>query len=77
MPGINWPRPSLPWPPNGYEEARRLAESAQVDAELAEAKAEAEIVRRAADQLWKKSEVPATKAERESREPLTPGAEKE
>ena len=60
-----------------YEEARRLAESAQVDAELAEAKAEAEIVRRAADQLWKKSEVPATKAERESREPLTPGAEKE
>ena len=60
-----------------YEEARRLAESAQVDAELAEAKAEAEIVRRAADQLWKKSEVPPTKAERESREPLTPGAEKE
>jgi hypothetical protein len=60
-----------------YEEARRLAESAQVDAELAEAKAEAEIVRRAADQLWKKSEVPPTKAERESREPISQGAEKE
>jgi uncharacterized protein DUF4398 len=60
-----------------YDEARRLAESAQVDAELAEAKAEAEIVRRAADQLWKKSEVPATQAEIESRKPITQKAEKE
>ena len=60
-----------------YDEARRLAESAEVDAELAEAKAEAEIVRRAADQLWKKSEVPATKAEIESRKPLTQRSEKE
>src|SRR5687767_9571381 len=34
-----------------YEEARRLAEIAQVEAELAEAKAEAEITRRAADAL--------------------------
>ncbi|MGE5057731.1 MAG: DUF4398 domain-containing protein, partial [Betaproteobacteria bacterium] len=31
-----------------YDEARRLAESAQVDAELAEAKAETAILRRAA-----------------------------
>ncbi len=60
-----------------YDEARRLAEGAQVDAELAEAKAEAEVVRRAADQLWKKSEVPPTRAELESRTPVTPGAEKE
>lgn len=60
-----------------YDEARRLAESAQVDAELAEAKAEAEIVRLAADQLWKKSEIPPTKAEIESRKPITQGGEKE
>jgi hypothetical protein len=60
-----------------YDDARRLAESAQVDAELAEAKAEAEIVRLAADQLWKKSEVPPTKAEIESRKPITQGAKKE
>jgi hypothetical protein len=60
-----------------YEEARRLAESAQVDAELALAKAETEILRRAVDQVWKKSEVPPTQAELESRNPLSQGAEKE
>ena len=34
-----------------YDEARRLAESAYVDAELAEVQAEATIMRRAADRL--------------------------
>src|SRR6266545_2045454 len=34
-----------------YEDGRRLAESAQVEAELATAKAEAELTRRAADGL--------------------------
>jgi hypothetical protein len=38
-----------------YEEARRFAESAQVDAELAEAKAEAEITRQAAQELRRAS----------------------
>jgi Skp family chaperone for outer membrane proteins len=60
-----------------YNEARRFAESAQVDAELAEAKAEAEIMRRAADQALRKGDAPATKAELESREPLSQGSPKE
>ena len=54
-----------------YTEARRLAESAQVDAELAEAKAETTVMRRAADQVLRRSDGPPTEAERESRKPLT------
>lgn len=53
-----------------YTEARRLAESAQVDAELAEAKAETTVVRRAADQILRRADRPPTEAERESRKPL-------
>ena len=52
-----------------YTEARRLAESAQVDAELAEAKAETAVMRRAADQILRR-DTPPTEAERESRKPL-------
>jgi len=53
-----------------YDDARRFAESAQVDAELAQAKAEAAIFRRAADEVLKKGGAPATYPERESRKPL-------
>jgi Domain of unknown function (DUF4398) len=64
-----------------YEEARRLAESAQVDAELAQAKADAEVMRRAADQVLRKGDpkgdLPPTEAERESRRPLNSPPEKE
>ena len=60
-----------------YNEARRFAESAQVDAELAEAKAEAEVMRRAADQVLRKGDAPPTKAELESREPLPQVSPKE
>ena len=60
-----------------YDDARRLAESAEVDAELAQAKAEAEVMRRAADQILKKADVPPTAAERESRKPLSDPAAKE
>lgn len=60
-----------------YDEARRLAESAQVDAELAEAKAETAILRRAADQILRKGDAPPTEAERESRKPLTESPGKE
>jgi len=52
-----------------YTEARRLAESAQVEAELAEAKAESAVMRRAADQILRR-DTPPTEAERESRKPL-------
>ena len=54
-----------------YDDARRLAESAQVDAELAEAKSEAEIVRRAADDVQRRVDALQSEAERESRKPLT------
>lgn len=54
-----------------YTEARRLAASAQVDAELAEAKAETTVMRRAADQILRGAYKPPTEAERESRKPLT------
>jgi uncharacterized protein DUF4398 len=53
-----------------YTEARRFAESAQVDAELAEAKAETAVMRRAADQILRRGDAPPTEAERESRKPL-------
>ena len=53
-----------------YTEARRLAQSAQVDAELAEAKAETTVMRRAADQILRGADKPPTEAERESRKPL-------
>jgi hypothetical protein len=53
-----------------YEDARRLAESAQVDAELAEAQAEARILRRAADRLDGRDDMPPTEAERDSRQPV-------
>jgi hypothetical protein len=54
-----------------YDDARRLAESAQVDAELAEAKSEAEIVRRADDDVQRRADALQTEAERESRKPFT------
>ena len=54
-----------------YDDARRLAESAQVDAELAEAKSEAEIVRRAADDVQRRADALQSEAERESRKPFT------
>lgn len=60
-----------------YDEARRLAESAQVDAELAQAKAESEITRQAADEIRKRIDAIQTDAERESRKPLSPGNDKE
>lgn len=60
-----------------YDEARRFAEAALVDAELAEAKAEAEIVRRAADDLHRRGDTQPTEAERESRKPLTTVPNKE
>lgn len=52
-----------------YDQARRLAESAQVEAELAEAKAEAAVVSRAAEVSRPKGDSPPTAAERESRKP--------
>jgi uncharacterized protein DUF4398 len=62
---------------NKYEDARRLAESAQVDAQLAEAKADAAIMRRAADQILRRADAPPSRAELESRKPLAvrPGTE--
>lgn len=60
-----------------YEDARRLAERAQVDAELAQAKAEARLMRRTVDQVLKRSDVPSTKAESDSRKPLAPPLNKE
>ena len=54
-----------------YTEARRLAQSAQVDAELAEAKAETAVMRRAAGQILRGGDRPPSEAERESRKPLT------
>ena len=55
-----------------HTQARRLAERAQVDAELAEAKAETVMMRRTADQILRRVEIPPTEAERDSRKPLTP-----
>jgi hypothetical protein len=52
-----------------YEDARRLAESAQVDAELAEAQAEARIMRRAADRLAGRGESPPSEAGRAAGSP--------
>ena len=60
-----------------YDDARRLAQSAQVDAELAEAKSEAEIVRRAADDVQRRVDTLQTEAERESRKPLTTAPKQE
>ncbi len=53
-----------------YDDARRFAEDAQVDAELAEAQAEARAIRRAIDGLKGEGNAPPTPAELESREPL-------
>ncbi len=53
-----------------YDDARRFAEDAQVDAELAEAQAEARAIRRAIDGLKGEGNAPPTQAEFESREPL-------
>ena len=50
-----------------YEEARRFAESAQVDAELAQAKAETEIMVQAAEELRRSVGAIRTEAERASR----------
>ena len=60
-----------------YDDARRLAVSALVDAELAEAKSEAEIVRRAADDVQRRVDALQTEAERESRKPLTAAPNRE
>ena len=60
-----------------YDDARRLAVSAMVDAELAEAKSEAEIVRRAADDVQRRVDALQTEAERESRKPLTAAPNRE
>jgi hypothetical protein len=69
MPGTSLRAQSRPWLRAG---TTRLAESAQVDAELAEAKAEARFMRRAADQILQKTGVPPTQAELESRTPRIP-----
>ncbi len=53
-----------------YGDARRFAEDAQVDAELAEAQAEARAIRRAIDGLKGEENAPPSQAELESREPL-------
>ena len=50
-----------------YEDARRLAESAQVEAELAEAKAEAELMRLAAEELRKRIDAQRMEAELDAR----------
>ena len=55
-----------------HDEARRLAEGAQVDAELAGAKADAQVMRLAADRLLRKGDAPPSAAEFESRKPLIP-----
>lgn len=60
-----------------YEDARRLAESAQVEAELAEAKAEAEIMRYAAEELRKRIDVQRMENELGSRRSSTAGSDKE
>jgi hypothetical protein len=53
-----------------YDDARRFAEDAQVDAELAQAQAEARAIRRAIDGLKGEGNAPPSQAELESREPL-------
>jgi hypothetical protein len=60
-----------------HDQARRFAESALVDAELAEAKAELAIVRRAADDVQRRVDALQTEAERESRKPLSPEPNRE
>jgi predicted lipid-binding transport protein (Tim44 family) len=60
-----------------YDEARRFAEGAQVDAELAEAKADAAIVRRAADEVLRRVDALQGDTERNSRKSLTRGSDKE
>ena len=57
-----------------YDDARRFAESAQVDAELAEAKSEAATVRGIADDVQRKIDTRQSEAEQESRKPLTRGS---
>jgi cell division protein FtsB len=47
-----------------YEDARRLAETAQVEAQLAEAKADAEITQLAADTLRQRSDALRQEIER-------------
>jgi len=60
-----------------YEDARRLAESAQVDAELAEAQSEARIMRRAADRLAGRDDPSPAEPERDARQPLNRKTSKE
>jgi hypothetical protein len=60
-----------------YEDARRLAESAQVDAELAEAQAEARIMRRAADRLAGRDGPPPAETGRDARQQLDRKTSKE
>jgi TPR repeat protein len=60
-----------------YDDARRLAESAQVDAELAGAKADARVMRQAADRILKKGDAPPSDAESESRKPISPSPKME
>ena len=57
-----------------YDDARRFAESAQVDAELAEAKSEAATLRGIADDVQRKIDAQQSEAEVESRKPLSRGS---
>jgi len=57
-----------------YDDARRFAESAQVDAELAEAKSEAATLRGIADDVQRKIDTRQSEAEVESRKPLSRGS---
>jgi hypothetical protein len=57
-----------------YDDARRFAESAQVDAELAEAKSEAATLRGIADGVQRKIDTQQSDAEAESRKPLSRGS---
>jgi hypothetical protein len=60
-----------------YEEARRLAEGAQVEAELAEVKAETEITHRAAAELRRRIDALRVEAERRSTKPSSTAPAKE
>jgi uncharacterized protein DUF4398 len=60
-----------------YDDARRFAEDAQVDAELAQAQAEARAIRRAIDGLKGEGNAPPSQAELESREPLNKNSARE
>ena len=60
-----------------YDDARRLAETAQVEAELAAAKVEAEITRRTADDLRRRLDPFRSENERATGLPSSPVSTKE